>query len=253
MPIWSPDGTLIVFASLRNGKWGLYQTLSTRSGTEEKLFESDLPAAPMSWVGKHIVFWVQDPKAAGDIWVLTTDDKKAEKLIATPFNETHPQISPDGKWLAYTSNSKDDRREIYVRPFPSGTDLYQISDNGGDWPRWRSDSKELFYHSLGVFQNPSVTGNPAFGGPMYSVLLSVKGSVLEREPPSPIRGFPALNIPHSGGSYHTYAVDPTDRKGERFLVMQFVPPASFATPAQLGPDPSSGLTVALGWTSALRK
>src|SRR5439155_22879731 len=116
-PIFSHDGSLIAYTSLRNGKWGIYQTLSTRSGSEQLLYESDLPLAPMSWSldGKRIVFWVQDPMTAGDLWVLTLDgekDKKAAKLIATAANENHAQISPDGKWIAYTDDSKDKRNEI---------------------------------------------------------------------------------------------------------------------------------------------
>src|SRR5437773_337319 len=92
----------------------------------------------MSWSpdGKRIVFWVQDAKNGGDLWVLTPDDKKAAPLIATPFNETHGQISPDGKWIAYTSNSTG-RPEIYVQPFPEGTGRWQVSFHGGDWPRCR--------------------------------------------------------------------------------------------------------------------
>jgi hypothetical protein len=215
------------------------------------LYESELPSAPMSWVGNHIVFWVQDPKTAGDIWMLTLDDKKAEKLIATPANEIHPQISPDGKWIAYTDNSKDDRNEVYVRPFPSGAGLYQISDSGGDWPRWNGNSKEIFFHAIGPAANPSVTaGAIAFGGPLYSVVINVKQTALEKEPPTQVIGFPVLSLAHSGGSYHTYAVDP---KGDRFLLMQYSPSTTVAGNAQIGPDTFSGLTVALNWTSTLKK
>ena len=80
---------------------------SDGSGTDELLFESDLPKAPMSWSpdGKFIVFGVQDPKTGADLWLLTLADKKAAPFIATPYTETHAQISPDGKWIAYTSNS----------------------------------------------------------------------------------------------------------------------------------------------------
>ena len=51
--------------------------------------------------------------------------------------------SPDGKWIAYSSDLAGNRREIHVRPFPSGAGQWQISDAGGDWPRWRNDGKAL--------------------------------------------------------------------------------------------------------------
>ena len=77
MPIWSPDGTRIVYNSLKNGKWGLYETRSDGSGSEQLLFESELLKVPMSWPDdRHLVFWVQDPKTAGDVWLLTLDGKK---------------------------------------------------------------------------------------------------------------------------------------------------------------------------------
>jgi len=249
MPIWSPDGSRIVYASLRSGKWGLYQTLSSGSGTEEPLFESDLPKAPMSWSpdGKRIVFWVQDPKTGSDLWALTLDDKKAAPLIATPFNETHGQISPDGKWIAYTDNSKDGRNEIYVKPFPTGNGGWQVSNTGGDWPRWRRDSKELFYHSP---VSNSGSGNPyPFGGPMFSVEVNINGGIFEPGSPREVVIFPALNVPHSGGDYYPYAVSPD---GQRFLVLQFVNPTIGVT-GQIGPDTYSGLTVAINWAAALKK
>ena len=89
-PIWSPSGAKIVFASLRNGKWGLYLTRSDGSGAEEQLLESELRTAPLSWSpdGKHLVYWVQDPKTAGDLWVLPMDGekkrKKPEAFLVTP-------------------------------------------------------------------------------------------------------------------------------------------------------------------------
>jgi eukaryotic-like serine/threonine-protein kinase len=251
-PVWSPDGTRIVYASLRKGKWGLYRNLSSGSGTEELLFESDLPAAPSSWSpdGKRLVFWVQDPKTAGDIWVLTVDDKKASKLIATPFNEIHAQISPDGKWIAYTDNSKDARNEIYVQPFPSGAGRYQISNNGGDWPRWRGDSKELFYHSIGQTATPGVNAGPLSFGPLFSASVKANGPSLEADSPAPILIFPAINLAHSGGLYHNYAVSPD---GQRLLVPQYAPSTTGGATAQIGPDTFSGLTIAMNWAAGLKR
>ncbi len=246
-PVWSPDGNRIVYSALQKGKWGLYQTLSSGSGTEELLFESELPKAPMSWSpdGKRIVFWVQDPQKGGDLWVLSMDDKKAEPLIATPFNETHGQVSADGKWIAYTSNSTG-RNEIYVQPFPSGSGRWQVSNGGGDWPRWRRDGKELFYHSIAVNMGGRGRGNrAAFPGmsPLLSSAVTANGATFEPVTPKGIVGIPALSIPHSGGDYSTYAVS---ADGQRILMLQYAQTGGAAT-TSVGPDPPSHLTVALHW------
>ena len=249
MPIWSSDGSRIVYASLRSGKWGLYQTLSTGSGTEGLLYESDVPKAPMSWSpdGKRIVFWAQDAKTGGDLWVFTLEDKKATPLVATSFNETHAQISPDGKWIAYTSNSKDNRNEIYVKPFPTGSGAWQVSPTGGDWPRWRADGKELLYHAP---TSPDGSAAPyPFAGAMYSVQVTPSGGVFSYDPPREVLVFAAVSVPHTGGSYHAYAISPD---GQRILILQFVNPPD-ATFAKIGPDTYSGLTVAMNWASALKK
>jgi Tol biopolymer transport system component len=254
-PVWSPDGHDIAFSSLRNGKWGLYRKRSDGSSAEEPLFESDLPKAPMSWSpdGKSIVFWVQDPKSASDLWRLSLDDKTAEPFVASSFNETHGQISPDGKWIAYASDSVGGKREIHVQPFPTGEGRWQVSDGGGDWPRWRKDSKELFYQSLsrGVPVGTGINGTNAFSGRLFSVAVKGVGATFEHDPPKEVLIFPVLNFPHSGGGYHTYAVSPD---GERFLVFQLVPPAApTATASAVTPDHPSGLIVAVDWRAALKK
>jgi Tol biopolymer transport system component len=251
MPVWSPDGSKIVYASQQKGKWGLYQNLSSGSGTEELLFESEVPKAPMSWIGRNIVFWVQDPKTSGDIWVLPLDgDKKPIPFANEPANETHPQLSPDGKWIAYTSNKTGNRNEIYVRPFPSGSGIWQVSTDGGDWPRWGHDGKELFYHAPN-----NIT---AFTDTEFSVAVSVVGSEFKAEQPEGLFRLPILNAPHPGGDYHTYDVSPD---GQHFLYFQADPNDPGSTPpaapapasVQLSPEPTSGIVVALNWLSGLHK
>jgi Tol biopolymer transport system component len=250
-PIWSPDGREIAFSSLRDGKPGVYRKRSDGSGAEELLHESHAPVAPMSWSpdGMSIVIGVQDPKTRGDLWLLSVAEKKAVPLVNTPALETHAQISPDGRWLAYSSDGVGNRREIHVQPFPSGQGRWQISDAGGDWPRWRKDGRELYYHSIGPAANPQTPGPLSFIGPLSAAAINGTGNSLEHGAPKPFLSVRALNFPHTGGDYHTYAVSPD---GQRFLYFQFVVPTP--TTAQTStPDHTSGLVVAMNWDSALRK
>ncbi len=270
-PVWSPEGDRIVFASHRNGKWGLYVTRSDGSGTDgELLLESELPKAPMSWSpdGNRLVYWVQDPKTAGDIWILPFDgDKKPVPFLASTRDETHPQISPDGKWIAYTSDLTG-RKEVFVQPFPSGTGRWQISPDagpsgstaqtlGGDWPRWKSDSQELYYHSLGNAGAYGLyTNGLAFIGPIFAASIKAikttgtAAGAIEPGVPKEIIRVLALRFPHAGADYHTYGVS---ADGQRFLVFQRVLTAGAAT-TQITPEvPIQGLTVAMHWVEALKK
>ena len=256
-PIWSPEGDRIVFASKRNGKWGLYETRADGSGTDgELLFESGSPKAPMSWSpdGKRIVFWVHDAKTLGDVWMLPLDgDKKPVPFLASSRNETHPQVSPDGKWIAYTSELTG-RKEVYVQPFPSGTGRWQISPDagiGGDWPRWRGDSQELYYHSLGnAGAYGAYTNGSAFLGPVYAASIKAIGGSIEAGSPKEAIRLLALRYAHSGSDYHTYGVS---ADGQRFLSFQHVITGATAT-AQIVPEvPIPGLTVAMHWIDKIRK
>ncbi len=128
MPVWSPDGKRLAFASRRNEKWGLYVKFVDNTGKEE-LVESDLiQMLYESWSpdGKFIVYWIVDPKTGSDQWVIPLEDRKAFPILQSPAQETFSQISPDGKWIAYDSNETG-RDEIYIRPFPNGDGKWQVS------------------------------------------------------------------------------------------------------------------------------
>jgi serine/threonine protein kinase len=209
-PIWSPDGTRIVYASFRNGKSGLYQKLANNAGTEERLFESDNTTVPMSWSpdGSSIVYLVIDPKTGWDLWMLPlSGDRKPSPLLRTPFNESHGQISSDGKWLAYYSNETG-RSEVYVQPFPGGAGKWQISTNGGVLPRWRGDGRELFYMSQ------------LTGGKMMAVDIKSSGSTFEAGTPRELFDSPFIGGAHVGilpgtTPYHAFAVS---ADGQRFPI-----------------------------------
>jgi serine/threonine protein kinase/WD40 repeat protein len=205
-PIWSPDATHIVYGSTRNGKSGLYQKKADNAGSEERLVESNDTPLPVSWSpdGNSIVYLVTGPGTNGDLWVLPlSGDRKPFPLLHTPFAESHAQISPDGKWFAYQSNETG-RMEVYVQPFPSRSGKWQVSTNGGYFPRWRRDGHELFYMSQ------------TSAGRMMAVDVKSSGSTFEAGAPRDLFDSPYTNLSHvGGGRYHPYAVS---ADGKRFLI-----------------------------------
>ena len=73
-------------------------------------------------------------------------DRKPSVFLQTPFQETSPQISPDGRWVAYTSDESG-RLEVYVRPFPGPGGKWQVSTDGGSEVAWSPKGNELFYRT----------------------------------------------------------------------------------------------------------
>jgi eukaryotic-like serine/threonine-protein kinase len=256
MPIWSHDGEYIVFAGNKDAKWRLYRRLSDGRGAEEVIFESEKRIVPMSWSpdGRFIVFGMSESQTS-DLWVLPLEsaggavpkDAKVELFVSTPFNETHGQISPDGRWIAYASNeTKADQYEIYVRPFPKGAGRWQVSRRGGDWPRWSRDGKELFFMANVPENQTSVPGT------LSTVKVGAKGDTFVYEPPVEILQIRAINLDHPGGDYSTYAVGPD----QKFVVFSWANIASTPTStgaAVTGPDQEGGLTVARHWERGLKK
>ncbi len=150
-PFWSPKGDQIVFESNREiGSFNLFRRSSTGDGQDEKL----LPVGSMRWPtqwsndGKYVVYNELDPKNKFDIWVLPMENPQAERkpvlFLGTEFNERLGQISPDGRWMTFTSD-RSGTNQVYVRPFPKGDGEWTVSVAGGFASRWRADGKELFF------------------------------------------------------------------------------------------------------------
>jgi serine/threonine-protein kinase len=172
-PMWTPDGQGVVFYSDADGG-GLFRKAADGTGTAERLSTSSMLQLPYSWSadGRGLLFLqtirvafanltLRDP---GDVFVLSTDKGLAvTPLLRTPAFETHPILSPDSKWLAYTE-SEGRGQNVYVRPFPRVEDgRWQVSIDGGGSPLWSPDGRWLYYYTRSgrVFGVPVET-SPTF-------------------------------------------------------------------------------------------
>jgi len=149
-PIWSPDGKYVAISFGKQG-WGVYRKPATGAGEWEPLTLAERLTAPKSWSpdGRFIVYAEIRPGTGADLMAIPAQPNATPFALAqTPATEDQGQFSPDGHWVAYTSNESG-LSEIYVIPFPPapGGGRWRVSNGGGVMPRWRHDGKELFYIS----------------------------------------------------------------------------------------------------------
>ena len=146
-PVWSPDGRAIAYTSPRTSGWAVFRKSSDGSGAEELLFESGVGCWVDSWFpdGKSLLIERYDPDRGADLWILPLDgSKKAVPFLEGRANEAHAAVSPDGKLVAYVSDDGG-VGQVFVRAVASAGGNWQVSRDGGDWPHWRADGKELYF------------------------------------------------------------------------------------------------------------
>jgi Tol biopolymer transport system component len=169
--IWSPDGSRIVWASNRSGNFDLYEKDASLTGQDRALLQSDYFKFPTDWSGdgRYILYRQIDPQTKYDLWVLPLFGKREPfPFLRTEINETAGVFSPDGRWIAYSSDESG-RYEVYVESFPERGGKRQISTSGGSGPRWRGDGKELYYQAPDgkLMATPSAdSANLTVGAPM---------------------------------------------------------------------------------------
>jgi len=218
-PVWSPDGSRILFQSYRpDGSAGICQKSSTGTGKDECFFQMPGITIPTSWSHNGLaVFFNQSKQTGYDLWVLPlTGDRKPYPFLQTPANESNGRLAPDDRWLAYQSDEAG-TSEIYVMAFPGKEGKWQISTRGGSRPLWSRDGKELFY----------------IAADQKMMAVSVKTSAgFEHGAPVPLFETRTWSLP----GYDVTA------DGKRFLMV-----------SPVGQDSSASMNVMVNWQAGLRK
>jgi Tol biopolymer transport system component len=220
-PVWSPDGRQVAYS----GQHGIYLKDASGGGQAQLLAGSKVPIHPSSWSrdGRYLLY-----VDGRNIWALPLtgkqEDRKPFVWLKTPFLASHPQFSPDGKWVAYVSNESG-RDEVYLQAFAADGGKWQVSDNGGREPRWRGDGKEVFFVA-------GSNGNEVLRG---AGIRAAKNGI-EIDPARDL-----FKIVVVAGPDYEYDVSPD---GQRFLTLQPFS-ASFIDGVPL--------TVVSDWQAGLRK
>ena len=141
-PVWGLDSRTVYFTSDRSGVRSLYRVDALGLGQEQRVAAEpfSMNAESLSPDGRALLF-----NAAGrGLWMWNLATQQSTPLVQSPSSDFEGSVSPDGHWLAYTSNVTG-RPEVYVTSFPKPGRRWQISNAGGTQAQWRADGRELFY------------------------------------------------------------------------------------------------------------
>jgi Tol biopolymer transport system component len=147
IPVWSPDGKQIAFSSATTGSPNIFLMSVDGSAPAERLTTAEFHQDPTSWSpdGRFLAFVEFAEGNDFDIWLIDfARGREVRPFIKTQFQERHAMISPDGKWMAYTSN-RSGQPEVNICSFPDGGSNMQVSSQGGSDPLWARDGRELFF------------------------------------------------------------------------------------------------------------
>jgi Tol biopolymer transport system component len=228
-PKWTPSGKEIAFSSVLAGRnMDVFLQPADGSGEPRAVIAGPLRETATGWSpdGRILLFQRLDPKTGSDLWFTRrTPDGAFEQpapFLRTAFEERDGKFSPDGRNVAYTSGESG-RSEVHIRSFPDGGGKRQISVQGGDFPRWSRDGKEVFYRN---------------GDALFAVPVSLQGSFSAG---AAVELFRNPGLFAAGEGAYPYDVAPD---GKRFLI---------AEPDDSGKAGPAAIHVVLNWTALLRK
>jgi Tol biopolymer transport system component len=228
-PVWSPDGARVVFASDREGGWSLFEKSIAGTAAEQRVLKSSIPTFATSWSpdGRFVLYHGGPPETKDDLMLFDVAGGSSAPFLRSRFNESHGSFSPDGCWVAYSSDETG-TSEVYIQRFdtsaspPRGARKWQISTSGGYQPQWRRDGKELYYATV--------------DRKLMAVDISTSGDSLKAGLPH------ALFDIHFDTTPTTSVAYAPSRDGQRFLVT--------ASVDQARPSP---IAVAVNWAANLKR
>jgi serine/threonine protein kinase len=236
-PVWSPDGSHIIFSFGDGGVRNLYQKAASGMKDKELVRKSNENKSPTDWSndGRLLLYSEADPKTKSDLWVLPMESGGNGNLtciLCSESNERYGRFSHDMRWIAYVSDESGSD-EVWVRGFsqargaaPSGTaGRWHVPRGGGTEPRWRKDGKELYYR--------------ASEGRVMVVEVAA-GTEFQARTPRPLFKVPP-EIPTIMATVSLSSWDATS-EGSRFLF-----------PVSIGESSTPPFDVVLNWTSLLNK
>jgi Tol biopolymer transport system component len=227
-PIWTRDGKRIVYFSIRDGKYSI--NWKAADGTEEVQKLGSAPEVnllPYSWSRDGKILAIEEMNSAMthvDIGILSMEGDHARRLLLREeYSQGHPNISPDGQYMAYFSGESG-RNEIYVRPFSEvNKGKWQISTGGGESPIWSPDGRELFYRN---------------GGAVMAVPVDAKTTLNAGKPRMLFQGMYVTGY----GESPAWDVSPD---GKRFLMIK--------APQLSSAGISRKINIVLNWTEELKQ
>jgi serine/threonine-protein kinase len=226
-PVWSPDGAWVAWATQRSGRpRQVMRRRADGSGEEQAVWSTDRHAHLHDWSpdGTQLLATQEGESTSRDVWTVPVAGGAARPLLQGPFAESNPRLSPDGRWLAYSSDESG-RFEVYVVHLPGIDRRAQVSVGGGDRPLWGARGAEIVYRSADE-RVVSVRFSPGAGGP-------------------PVVGRPAPLFPDTFGaatgrvSHVDYDLDPD---GSRFVMV-----------GSQDREATAELGVVLNWLDELRR
>ncbi|MCH7935196.1 MAG: protein kinase [Gemmatimonadetes bacterium] len=177
-PFWRPDGGEVGFVSSRDPP-GLYARAVDGSGSPRLLraYDGGIPVYDAIWTPDGGILY-RPARLIVDTdlhYAPAHPDSASVVILDTEFSEFQPALSPDGRWLAYTSNVLGGRDEVYVRPFPGPGGSTLLSSGGGAAPVWAHNGPQIFYLSAGSWIVATVRTEPDFAVESQTVLASAEG------------------------------------------------------------------------------